>query len=214
MIRTGKRLKASGLAWCLMTLGAGMLCQAAEPRAESATAAAAVRSNLVATATAAERAGRLADAAVAYEALLAADDAHAAVLAPRLVRLYTLQNRPGRALAWAQKVMAGRPDPEAYLAGVLAQLGQWKEAELLLRNTVRDTHDPQRRVPLLWQLADVHEHQGGREAALQSLAAARDAALGTSLQAAAAARLEALRTRTAITNAPGPIMLSQEDNKP
>jgi tetratricopeptide (TPR) repeat protein len=110
--------------------------------------------------------------------------------------------------------MTGRPDPEAYLAGVLEQLGQWKEAELLLRNTVRDVTDPQRRVSLHWQLADVYEHQGRREDALQSLSAAREAAQGSSLQSAAAARLETLRIRFAATNAHETVTLLHEEAKP
>lgn len=163
---------------------------------------------------AAERAGRMAEAAAAYEKLLASDDAHTAVLAPRLVRLYIQQNRPERALAWAHKVMTGRPDPEAYLAGVFAQLGQWKEAELLLCNTVRDVTDPQRRVSLHWQLADVYEHQGRREAALQALSAASEAAQGSSLKSAASARLETRRIRFAATNAQETVTLSHEEAKP
>ena len=210
MTRTGTRLKTRAFARCLTVLGTGLLCRAAEPCAQGAAAG----SNRVATATAAERAGRLAEAAADYEALLAADNAHAAVLAPRLVGLYTALNRPERALAWAHKVMAGRPDPEAYFAGVLAQLGQLKEAELLLRNTLRDASAPQRRVPLLWQLADVQERQGRREAALQTLLSAHDASQGTALQAAAAARLDACRTRPESKNTHGQVTLSQEDVKP
>jgi tetratricopeptide (TPR) repeat protein len=214
MTRIITRLKACGKIWCLVTLGAGLLCRGSEARVANATPAGAVPTNLVATATAAERAGRLSEATAAYEALLATDDRHASVLAPKLVNLYIRQHRPERALSWAHKVMAGRPDPEAYLAGVLTQLDQWKESELLLRSTLSNTSDPLRRVTLLWQLSEVQEHQGGREAALQSLSAARGEAQGTSLQAAAAARLEAVRSRPAVTNAPLPVILLREEAQP
>jgi hypothetical protein len=161
-----------------------------------------------------ERAHRPREAAAAYEAILRRDDGARRVLTQRLVDLYAEAGDPAAALAWARKAMASRPDPEAYLAGVFAKLGQLKESELLLRETLRGDLASARRVPLLWQLAEVSERQGDGAAAVAALETARDAAAGTPQQAAAAARLEALRERTASDPRTGPPAGPEGTNKP
>lgn len=198
MTSIATRLMTSGLAGCLMALGTTVFSRAEEPRADETAAA------LMRRASAAENAQRTNEAAAAYERLLRLDTAFEAVVAPRLVTLYVGSGQEAPALAWAARAARRSPDPKAYLAGVHARLGQWKEAELLLRQAVREVRDPRKRVALLWQLADAQERQGESKAALATLTDARDATADEALQKTSAQRLDALHRRFAAaqTNQP------------
>lgn len=143
----------------------------------------------------AERQGRPGDAIRAYEELLRHDPSFGNVAAHRLVELYTAARQAPQALAWARKVAPGRPDPQAYLAGVYAGLGQWKDAEMLLRQAVAAASGCEKLTPLLWQLADVQERQGETGAALATLAAACSDTRDESLRKTSLARLAQLQER-------------------
>lgn len=143
----------------------------------------------------AERQGRPGDAIRAYEELLRHDPSFGNVAAHRLVELYTAARQAPQALAWARKVAPGRPDPQAYLAGVYAGLGQLKDAEMLLRQAVAATSGCDKLTPLLWQLADVQERQGETGTALATLAAACSDTRNESLRKTSLARLAQLQAR-------------------
>ena len=143
----------------------------------------------------AERQGRPGDAIRAYEELLRHDPSFGNVAAHRLVELYTAARQAPQALAWARKVAPGRPDPQAYLAGVYAGLGQWKDAEMLLRQAIAAASGCAKLTPLLWQLADVQERQGETGAALATLAAACSDTSDESLRKTSLARLAQLQER-------------------
>lgn len=143
----------------------------------------------------AEQAGRPDEAIRAYEELLRQDLSFESVASARLVELYTAAGRAPQALAWARKAAAGRPDPQAYLAGVYAGLGQLKEAEILLRQTISHTADTEKLTPLLWQLADVQERQGETAAALATLASACARSLHPGQKSTSRQRLVVLQER-------------------
>lgn len=149
----------------------GLLLTAVGATADE-TAKGCSRAALVKRAADAEKAGRADEAIRAYEELLRQNPSFMQVAAPRLVELYTASQKAPQALAWARKIAPGRPDPQAYLAGVYAALGQFKEAEMLLRQTLAAAENEHQRLPLLWQLADVQEQQGDCSAALATLNAA------------------------------------------
>jgi tetratricopeptide (TPR) repeat protein len=194
----GIRLFTCGLASSLLALGTVVSGRAETPRAEE-TAEAMMR-----RATAAERAQRTAEAAAAYESLLRRDTAFEAVVSPRLVTLYADSGQTAQALSWAVRVSRRQPDPKAYLAGVYARLGQWKESELLLRQAAQGERDPRKRAALQWQLADIQERLGDGPAALATLAGTRDAAPDEEFQRTSVQRLDALRRRLAAAPAKPP----------
>jgi len=196
-----KRLKTSSctMRWLqrFAALWLGLACRAEELPADGTA-------ELMRQGTALERAGKPRDAAAAYEKLLQRDASYEALLSPRLVDLYIAQERPDAALAWAKRVSARSPDPQAYLAGVYARLRQWKESELLLRRALAAANNPQRRIPLLWQLAEAQEGQGEGDAAQTTLAEARDATQDPAFRSTSSQRLAALqqRLKSASTNQP------------
>lgn len=183
-------------AWQLACLAAGLLA----PVLGLATDA----DRLRARAATAEREGRPAEAAAAYEELLRREPAAATALAPRLVELGIAEGKPAVALAWAARVAPTQPDSRAYLAGVHARLGQWTEAELLLREAVQAATDPAARVPILWQLADAQAGGGRFADSLATLASAvREAGTNAALRAATERKADALRARPATAAASG-----------
>ena len=149
----------------------------------------------------AENSQRMADAAAAYEKLLQRDTTFEATVAPRLVNLYLSMNQPAPALSWATRVARRHPEPKAYLAGVHSRLNQHKEAELLLRQALRETREPMRRVPLLWQLAETQESQSDSQSAMTTLANAHDATKHAGLRQTSTLRIKALRQRLATARA-------------
>jgi len=193
----GIRLFTCALAGSLLAVGTVAYGRADTPPPETTEA-------LMRRATAAERAHRTAEAASAYESLLRRDTAFETVVAPRLVTLYADSGQTAQALSWAVRVSRRQPDPKAYLAGVYARLGQWKESELLLRQAAQGEPDPRKRTALQWQLAEAQERQGDGAAALATLAGARDAAADDALQKTSVQRLDALRRRLAAAQAKPP----------
>ena len=167
----------------------------AAPAAAAATNAAARANAALQQAVAAEQAGRAEAAAAAYEALLESDTTLETAVAPRLVALHADLGHPAQALAWAVRVARRHPDPAAYLAGVHARLGQFKEAELTLREALRGETGADRRATLLWQLAEAQERLGDTDAARDSLAQARDLLPDGPRRATSDRRLDALRHR-------------------
>ncbi|GEM_PF-1404174 len=172
-----------------------LVTASAEAQADVGTNAAAVFETVLRRAAEAERAGRAAEAVAAYEALLERDTACEAVVAPRLVSLHIGLGQAAQALSWATRVAGSHPLPAGYLAGVYAQLGQFKDAELVLRDALRSESDVGKRVTLLWQLADAQEHAGDADAAVSVLEQARDVAPDGPVRRMASRRLGALQKR-------------------
>lgn len=185
------RLKMSCLGWCLLALGGASFSAVPETKVAETSQA------IMRRGTEADRAGRAVEAIAAYEALLRNDTRFEAVVAPRLVKLYSDRGQAADALAWAARVARRQPAPKAYLAGIYERLGQKQEAELLLRQAISEERAPAQRVPLLWQLADVQEGQGDRDAARATLAGICETIQDAALKRTTIQRLEALRERCA-----------------
>ncbi|MDX9866533.1 MAG: hypothetical protein RBT78_01280 [Kiritimatiellia bacterium] len=124
-------------------------------------------------AAAAERACRTNEAISLYERLIGRDASREPLAVARLAELHAGRGDAREALAWAARAAARHPAPQAYQAGVLTRLGQLSEADLLLREALARETEPRRRVPLLWQQAEVQERLGQTAAALSTLRAAR-----------------------------------------
>ena len=135
-----------------------------------------------------EREGMKREAAQAYERLLEKRPVARMAVAPRLVQLYVDTAQREKALAAARDYMDETPDPLAYLAGVYAQLGGYREAVTLLEKALTKTRSPRRECALLWQLADVYELDG-RHAMARSCLTNALAITGEHPQAKAARRL-------------------------
>ncbi len=175
--------------WTGVLLAAAVAVRAvAEPASGGATVAELQQQAMVHA-----RAGRWEAAAQVYERVLELDAGFASALAPQVVQLYARAGRSAQALAWTQRVMASHPEPEAYLAGVLARVGQPVEARLVLRRALRQAAGPSARQRLYWQLADLELADGATNAAVAALGAALGEAASPADQTAARARLEALR---------------------
>lgn len=187
MARTGRPRTLRRLETVLLALAFAVVAANGEPLS------AGFAERLLAQAAAADRAGHTAEAAGHYEAILRRNTAFEPIVAARLVQIYTRQAQPAAALAWAARAARHRPDPQAYLAGVHAALGQTREAELLLRNALRNARDPARRATLLWQLAETQTRLGDRDGARATLRRARELPLQPPLQATADRLLDALQ---------------------
>lgn len=140
-----------------------------------------------------ERAGRKSEAAVLYEEMARTNTVARKVLAHRLVMIYSETGETNKALAWAREVIRENPDPQAYLAAVHVQLGQYKKAREILENAISENTNTARVVTLRWQLAEVHKREGDGAKAIKALAEAAEAAKGTAMEFAAQRRLSALR---------------------
>jgi tetratricopeptide (TPR) repeat protein len=137
-----------------------------------------------------ERARRKRDAAAIYEEMARTNAAARKALSHRLVTIYAEAGETDKALTWAREVMRDNPDPQAYLAAVHGQLGQWQAArEILERETVGNTNAT-RAVTLRWQLAEVCANAGDAPGAAKALKAALAIAKGTPMEGAARRRLE------------------------
>lgn len=136
--------------------------------------------------------GAWSSAIAAYEDLARQDASQRRVLAPLIVRLALKAGAAGKALPWAKEVAQEHPRPQAYLAGVYAELGQLDEAARLLDEALVSAVSPRERVELLWQTAEVKAKQGRRDDAEAALRQALQEAKGTADEPAAARRLDAL----------------------
>lgn len=186
-----RMLRTGCLGWCLLALGAACFSAKAETNAVGISQA------LMRRGTEADRAGRAVEAIAAYEALLRNDSRFESVVAPRLVKLYGDRGQAADALAWAARVARRQPAPKAYLAGIYQRLGQKQEAELLLRQAISESRTPDQRVPLFWQLADLQESMGEKDAACETLTVTCDTAHEAALKKTSRQRLDALRKRCA-----------------
>lgn len=188
MTRTGIQPIAIRLTWCLMTLGlVATLCRAEQPDP--------TLTELARRAAAAEKAALTNDSLAAYSRLMACDPSMASVIGPRLVELEASRGDPAAALRWAASVAQRHPQPDAYMAGVYARLGQWQDAERMLIQASRRETAPARRIPLLWQLADAQEKQGDSASAQATLTRAIREAASPEQKATAEQRLNALQRR-------------------
>ena len=150
-----------------------------------------------------EKTGNYRKAAETYESIMTARPAYRRVLAPRVARLYARSGNVSKAVAWADEVMAHSPDPQAYLAGILALAGNTERATRILRKELRKAKGPRRRVALHWQLADVYRQQGDMSAVERHLREAVKLAEGRPESKAAGNRLRRFiesRSQTATTN--------------
>ena len=146
-------------------------------------------SDLAEQALSLERAGLLKDAAVVYEKIAATQPANRKVVAARLVQAYVQLKEPGKAIEWARQVMLTHPDPQAYLAGVYARVGEHRAALDILEKELAATNAPAREIALCWQAADVYEMTHQPQAAHHWLEKASEAARGQPEEQAARARL-------------------------
>jgi tetratricopeptide (TPR) repeat protein len=142
-----------------------------------------------------ERAGRKHEAAGLYEAIARTNAAARKVLSHRLVTLYVETGETNKALAWANEVMRDNPDPQAYLAGVYARLGQWQAAREILEREIAGTTNATRAVTLRWQLAEVWEKAGNAAEARMALTEAAKVAKGTAMESAAQRQLDVQKKR-------------------
>jgi len=118
------------------------------------------------------------------------------VLSHRLVAIYAETGETNKAMAWAREVMRDNPDPQAYLAGVQARLGQTLEAQETLEREIARNTNTTRAVTLRWQLAEVFEKQGNLDRAREVLNQAAGMAKGTPIEATTQRRLKALNEGT------------------
>ena len=201
------RMSMAGLA-CAVLLLAGAVAAVAAPAATHAAAP----GTLARRAAAAERDGRLRDAVAAYTALLEQDAAAEPVVAARLAELHVRLDEPGPALAWAARVARRHPEPAAFLAGVYARLGLFTDAEMALRQALREAPDAARRLPLMWQLAETQEQAGDSGAARETLRLAQRTAGDARQREATERRLETLRARQTIKAGPDPAPEQREEH--
>jgi len=143
-----------------------------------------------------ERAGRKREAAVLYEEMARTNSAARKVLSHRLVAIYAETGQTNKALAWARELMRDNPDPQAYLAGVHARLGQPQEAWDILEREIAHNTNTTRAVTLRWQLADLYAQQGDADKARGVLNQAAGMAKGAPMEATTQRRLRALEGGT------------------
>jgi tetratricopeptide (TPR) repeat protein len=128
--------------------------------------------------------------AATLEAEAAGNPAKRAVVAGELVKLYAKAGESENALTWARVVMEKNPDPQAYLAGVYAMLGQFADARTILEPEIAAATNAQREVTLCWQAADVCEADGDIAEARKFLRQAADLSVGGPYETTARKRLE------------------------
>lgn len=133
--------------------------------------------------------------AATLEAEAAQSPAKRDIVARELVKLYAAAGESENALTWARVVMEENPDPQAYLAGVYAMLGQFKEARAILEPEIAVCTEPHRKTTLCWQMADVCENSGDPAGAETALNAAAQASKGLPESSTAERRLTAFRER-------------------
>jgi len=129
-------------------------------------------------------------AAEIYEEIIEHDPSKRLALANRLVKIYGEAGVTNKALKWAEAVMEWNPDPQAYLAGVHAMLGNYGEAREILANELAEVGQSRRRLTLQWQLADVYEKEGNTDKAERILKAAADSVKGKPEEITAGRRLK------------------------
>lgn len=161
------------------------------PMAAAGQSAAGPTGSLRRAAAQLDQAGADAEAAATYEELVRREPQQDAVVAPRLVTLYTALGRRDDALRWAHRQAPRTPDATAYLAGVYASLGEYEEALRLLAPPWEVAQDLQLTLARYWQVADIQMAAGRRKESLATLATAAQLATGTPHEAAATKRLAA-----------------------
>lgn len=107
--------------------------------------------------------------------------------------IYAETGRTNQALTWAREVMRENPDPQAYLAAVHANLGQFKQTYQLLKHEIAANTNTTRTVTLRWQLAEVCDKMADVAAVRKLLDEAAAAAKGTPLEITAQKRVDALK---------------------
>ena len=132
-----------------------------------------------------EQSGDLLEAAAVYERLIEQDSTKRIVLAQRLVRIYAKEGQAKKALSWAHVVMERNPEPQAYLAGVYALLGNLGDAQNILEHQLAERKEPLQKLTLSWQLADVYEKQNNIHAAEKTLLESVESVAGTIHESAA-----------------------------
>ena len=131
-----------------------------------------------------EKAGDEAASLAAYERIVAAEPAAERVLADRMIQLNVDLRHPAAAVAIARRVKDQRPDPAAFFAGVLDRCGSRREARAMIENELSRESRPQRKVPLLLQLAEMSEPGTEEQAVLdRAIAAAKDTPWEASIRA-------------------------------
>jgi len=167
--------------------GQAVMASTAEPAVE----------DMIRDAMVLERQGDRAGVAELYERIIEQDATKQPVLARRLVVLYADLGNSTQAMEWAESVARNHPDPQAYMAGVHALLGNYDAARSILFQELARAKIPRRRLTLRWQLAELYLQFGRPHAAERALEAAVKAAEEAADKAAARRRLEAFRRKRA-----------------
>ncbi|MBN1675891.1 MAG: hypothetical protein JXR37_32910 [Kiritimatiellae bacterium] len=144
-----------------------------------------------------QRAGEPLMAAAAYERLVEKDPTTRMVVCPLLVQIYAKAGQRADALKWAKDVIQRNPDPQAYLAGVHAMLGEYDEAKSILKKEIAAEKHARRNLTLYWQLADVHEDAAEFQMAEQALRNAMRFAENDHERKATERRIESVRRKRA-----------------
>ncbi len=142
-----------------------------------------------------EKDGHKREAADVYERLILKDPSTRRIVAPQLVRLYIETRQPAKALDWARAVSADMPEPQAYMAGVYAQLGGYNEARSILNREIETVQNVNRKVALLWQMADLCNRTGDVKGAHRALETAVEISAGHPEFATAKRRLSVFESR-------------------
>lgn len=212
-----KRLSRQAAVW----VGIAVLALAGALRAAQTNAPAPVDKTqevekLMRTADGLQQAGDGLKAARLYELIAKRYPGYRSSVAGRVCRLYAENGVTNAALAWASEVMRVHPDPQVFLAGIQIALKNYEAAVGIFERQLAVAPTPQRRISLLWQLADLREKQGEFGKAGQALAGAVNAATSAAERDAAQRRLEkfmeaqkvaaataaARKTAAAATNSP------------
>ncbi len=139
-----------------------------------------------------EQQGLPLEAASVYERLIEVEPASESILAKRLVQIYAAAGQADNALRWAKVVMQTNPEPQAYLAGVYTEFGNYATATSILTNELARarTKPPAIRAALALQLADVQERGGDLTTARITLEQAREDLQGEPEESLVAERLK------------------------
>jgi tetratricopeptide (TPR) repeat protein len=146
--------------------------------------------NLTVVAREYEQAGDRLKAAETYEQIVKGDPAKSVVLARRIATIYAESGQTNKAIEWAKVVMKTNPEPQAYLAGIHALLGNYPEAIRIVDEEIVREKDARRGIMLRWQLAGLCEKTGDVKKAEKLLREGVEISRGRQEEADARKRLD------------------------
>jgi tetratricopeptide (TPR) repeat protein len=137
-----------------------------------------------------EQAGDKLKAAETYEQIVKGDPGKSIVLARRIATIYAESGQTNKAIEWAKEVMKTSPDPQAYLAGIHAMLGNYPEAIRIVDEEIVREKDARRGIMLRWQLAELCNKTGDVKKAEKLLREGVELSKGRQEEADARKRLD------------------------